>query len=137
MLPGIDGLTLLRELHARAPELPVVILSARSELSTKLRSFELGAVDYLPKPFSLDELLARVRVQLRGPRGEVLALGLELLAIIQLVFGGIGEGCGHAVAHIRAAAKPGAEHEQRHRDDGAPRRPERQNSSDHATLINR
>ena len=69
MLPGIDGLTLLRELHARAPELPVVILSARSELSTKLRSFELGAVDYLPKPFSLDELLARVRVQLRSARG--------------------------------------------------------------------
>jgi DNA-binding response OmpR family regulator len=69
MLPGIDGMTLLRELHARAPELPVVILSARSELSTKLRSFELGAVDYLPKPFSLDELLARVRVQLRSTRG--------------------------------------------------------------------
>jgi two-component system copper resistance phosphate regulon response regulator CusR len=69
MLPGIDGLTLLRELHARAPELPVVILSARSELSTKLRGFELGAVDYLPKPFSLDELLARVRVQLRSARG--------------------------------------------------------------------
>lgn len=70
MLPGLDGLAVLRELHARVPELPVVILSARSELSTKLRSFELGAVDYLPKPFSLDELLARVRVQLRGPRGE-------------------------------------------------------------------
>ena len=69
MLPGIDGLTLLRELHARAPELPVVILSARSELATKLRGFELGAVDYLPKPFSLDELLARVRVQLRSARG--------------------------------------------------------------------
>ena len=69
MLPGIDGLTLLRELHARAPELPVVILSARSELATKLRGFELGAVDYLLKPFSLDELLARVRVQLRSARG--------------------------------------------------------------------
>ena len=69
LLPGIDGLTLLRELHTRAPELPVVILSARSELSTKLRGFELGAVDYLPKPFSLDELLARVRVQLRSTRG--------------------------------------------------------------------
>ena len=69
MLPGIDGLSLLRELHARVPELPVVILSARSELATKLRGFELGAVDYIPKPFSLDELLARVRVQLRSARG--------------------------------------------------------------------
>ena len=70
MLPGLDGLTLLRELHAHAPGLPVVILSARSELATKLRGFELGAVDYLPKPFSLDELLARVRVQLRGARNS-------------------------------------------------------------------
>ena len=41
------------------PSLPVVILSARSDLQTKLRGFELGATDYVPKPFSLDELLAR------------------------------------------------------------------------------
>ena len=45
--------------------LPVLILSARSDLATKLRGFELGAVDYLAKPFSLDELLARARVQRR------------------------------------------------------------------------
>ena len=49
-----------------APELPVVILSARSDLQTKLRGFELGARDYVPKPFSLDELVARVRAQLRA-----------------------------------------------------------------------
>ncbi len=48
------------------PDLPVLILSARSDLQTKLRGFELGACDYLPKPFSLDELLARVRAQLRA-----------------------------------------------------------------------
>jgi two-component system, OmpR family, copper resistance phosphate regulon response regulator CusR len=65
LLPGLNGLELLRELHARKPDLPVLILSARSDLETKLRGFELGAADYLPKPFSLDELLARVRVQLR------------------------------------------------------------------------
>jgi two-component system, OmpR family, response regulator len=65
LLPKRDGLSVLRELKRDRPELPVVILSARSDLPTKLRGFELGADDYVAKPFSLDELLARVRVQLR------------------------------------------------------------------------
>jgi two-component system, OmpR family, response regulator len=65
LLPGLDGLELLRQLHERKPDLPVLILSARSDLDTKLRGFDLGAVDFLAKPFSLDELLARVKVQLR------------------------------------------------------------------------
>ena len=65
LLPGTGGLDVLRELHSERPEVPVLVLSARSDLATKLRGFELGAVDYLPKPFALDELLARVRVQLR------------------------------------------------------------------------
>ena len=66
LLPGRDGLDVLRELHRQRPSLPVLILSARADMATKLRGFELGAVDYLAKPFSLDELLARARVQLRG-----------------------------------------------------------------------
>jgi DNA-binding response OmpR family regulator len=65
MLPGRDGLSLLRDLHTVRPELPVLILSARTDLATKLRGFELGAVDHLSKPFALDELLARARVALR------------------------------------------------------------------------
>jgi two-component system, OmpR family, response regulator len=65
LLPGRDGLEVLRELHRERPDLPVLILSARADLATKLRGFELGAVDYIAKPFSLDELLARTRVQLR------------------------------------------------------------------------
>jgi DNA-binding response OmpR family regulator len=69
LLPGRDGLDVLGELHERRPGLPVLILSARSELATKLRGFELGAVDYLAKPFSLDELFARIRVQMRAGRG--------------------------------------------------------------------
>ena len=60
------GSRVLRELHARRPELPVVIVSARSDLPTKLRGFDLGASDYLAKPFALDELIARLRVQLRA-----------------------------------------------------------------------
>jgi DNA-binding response OmpR family regulator len=69
LLPGRDGLDVLSELHRSRGELPVLILSARGDLRTKLRGFELGAVDFVPKPFALDELLARVRVQLRRTRG--------------------------------------------------------------------
>jgi DNA-binding response OmpR family regulator len=65
LLPGMDGLTVLRELKHDRPELPVVVLSARSDLPTKLRGFELGASDYVAKPFALVELVARVRAQLR------------------------------------------------------------------------
>jgi DNA-binding response OmpR family regulator len=68
LLPGLDGLDALGLLHRTRADLPVLILSARSDLPTKLRSFELGAVDYVSKPFALDELLARARVQLRRPR---------------------------------------------------------------------
>jgi len=82
-LPGRDGLDVLRELHRQRSELPVLILSARSDLATKLRGFELGAVDYLAKPFSLDELLARARVQLRRPAvaddGNVIRVGRLVL----------------------------------------------------------
>ena len=65
LLPGLDGLTVLRELQREQPELPVVIVSARSDLETKLRGLDFGACDYVSKPFSLDELIARIRVQLR------------------------------------------------------------------------
>ncbi len=65
LLPGLHGLGVLRALRAARPDLPVLVLSARSDLPTKLKGFELGASDYVAKPFSLDELIARVRVQLR------------------------------------------------------------------------
>jgi DNA-binding response OmpR family regulator len=66
LLPRLGGLHVLRELHRERPLLPVVVLSARGDLQTKLRGFELGATDYVAKPFSIDELLARIRVQLRS-----------------------------------------------------------------------
>jgi len=66
LLPGLNGLQVLRELNRAKPELPVVILSARGDVQTKLRGFALGATDYVAKPFSLDELLARIRVRLRS-----------------------------------------------------------------------
>lgn len=66
VLPRLDGLSVLRELNEECPELPVLVLSGRGDLPTKLRGFELGARDYLAKPFSLEELLARVRVHVRA-----------------------------------------------------------------------
>src|SRR3954471_86130 len=85
LLPRLDGLSLLRILDEKQPAVPVVIVSARADLATKLHGFELGARDYLTKPFAFDELLARVRVHLRRPAeswdGHVLragALALDL-----------------------------------------------------------
>jgi DNA-binding response OmpR family regulator len=85
LLPSIDGLAVLQRLQAERPDLPVVILSARSELKTKLRSFDLGASDYVAKPFALDELLARVRAQLRrgalGDDGNLVRVGSLVLDV--------------------------------------------------------
>jgi two-component system, OmpR family, response regulator len=83
LLPGLDGLSLLRSLHGAQPDLPVLILSARSDLPTKLLGFELGACDYLAKPFSLGELIARMRVQARRGRipGEETVLTVGRLVI--------------------------------------------------------
>ena len=65
-LPGIDGLEVLRRLAEQRPGLPVVILSARRDLATRLAGLRAGARDYVTKPFSFDELLERVRIQLRA-----------------------------------------------------------------------
>lgn len=64
MLPDLDGLSLLRELRAWS-DLPVIVLSARGEEATKIEALDLGADDYLTKPFGIGELLARVRALLR------------------------------------------------------------------------
>ena len=77
LLPGLNGLAVLEALHRRRPALPVLILSARADLPTKLRGFGLGASDYVAKPVALDELLARVRVQLRRSRPDEDATSLR------------------------------------------------------------
>ena len=64
-LPGMDGLDLLREIRAERPEQKVLILSARASLSDKVSGLDLGADDYLTKPFNPLELVARVKSQLR------------------------------------------------------------------------
>ena len=65
MLPGRSGLEVLATLHDARPELPVIVLTARGEVEDRVTGLDLGAVDYLVKPFSLAELAARIRAQLR------------------------------------------------------------------------
>lgn len=64
-LPGIDGLETCRQLRANGYTGPVLMLTARHEVSDRVAGLDAGADDYLPKPFALDELLARVRAMLR------------------------------------------------------------------------
>lgn len=70
MLPGISGIDLLKELRARHGVAPVLILSARSAVEDRIRGLDLGADDYLAKPFSFQELLARLRAITRRPAVE-------------------------------------------------------------------
>lgn len=65
MLPGRSGLEVLVELRDAKPTLPVIVLTARSEVEDRVAGLDAGAVDYLIKPFSLSELAARIRAQLR------------------------------------------------------------------------
>jgi len=65
MLPGLDGLTVSREIKRRRPDLPVIMLTARDERETMLEGFAAGADDYVTKPFDLDVLLARIQARLR------------------------------------------------------------------------
>jgi DNA-binding response OmpR family regulator len=67
LLPGLDGVSLLRELMQARPEQRVLVLSAIADVQSKVDCLELGASDYLPKPFSLAELVARVRARIRQP----------------------------------------------------------------------
>ena len=65
MLPGRDGLEVLETVHETKPTLPVIALTARGSIEDRVAGLDAGAVDYLVKPFSLSELAARIRAQLR------------------------------------------------------------------------
>jgi DNA-binding response OmpR family regulator len=76
MLPGIGGDEILRRLSTERPDLPVIVLTARGGVEDRIWGLNAGAVDYLVKPFSLEELVARVRAQLRSARrGETTLRG--------------------------------------------------------------
>jgi len=73
-LPGIDGLTLLRQRRAAKDATPVLVLTARDTIADRIKGLDAGGDDYLVKPFDLDELLARLRALLRRGKGAAAAI---------------------------------------------------------------
>ena len=65
MMPGMDGVTLLKKLRSKGIKTPALFLTAKTEIDQRIEGLDAGADDYLPKPFSTGELLARVRAMLR------------------------------------------------------------------------
>ncbi len=111
MLPGIDGITILKTLRENHNNVPVILLTAKDEISDKIEGLDAGADDYLTKPFSTDELLARVRAlsrrkgdfkesaivfgdltlskkncELQAKNGEAIKLSLKEYQILDLLF---------------------------------------------------
>jgi DNA-binding response OmpR family regulator len=82
MLPGRDGIEVLRSIRRARPMLPVILLTAKTEIADRVEGLNLGATDYVTKPFSFDELLARIRAHLRhggdGTATILAAAGIEL-----------------------------------------------------------
>ena len=83
-MPGMDGLTLLRELQAIEPDMPVIITTAHSDLDSAVTSYESGAFEYLPKPFDIDEMLevasrALAYTQKRPPTGQQIPIPAKKL----------------------------------------------------------
>ena len=72
MLPGRDGLSILRALREKKNTVPVILLTARSGLNERVEGLNLGADDYLPKPFYVEELIARIQAVVRRASGEQL-----------------------------------------------------------------
>jgi DNA-binding response OmpR family regulator len=83
MLPKVDGFNLLKNLRASGNTTPVIFLSAKADLADRLQGFELGANDYLPKPFFIEELVARIKAMTLtkvapNPSAEVVVNQLRL-----------------------------------------------------------
>lgn len=85
LLPGRSGLDILRELRASGESLPILMLTARGDVVDRVVGLELGADDYLPKPFAVQELLARVRALLRRSEKRASVQG----GVNELVLGGV------------------------------------------------
>lgn len=111
MLPGVDGITILKTLRENHNNVPVILLTAKDDVSDKITGLDSGADDYLTKPFSTDELLARVRAltrrkgdlketavtfgdltlsksncELQSAKGEAIKLSLKEYQILELIF---------------------------------------------------
>lgn len=86
MLPGLNGYEICRRVKKEKPELPIIMLTARGSEMEKVSGLDTGADDYITKPFSLPELLARIRAALRRTRGEPVTLEYYSFGGIQLDF---------------------------------------------------
>jgi len=78
MLPGMDGLAICQKLRSENNHTPILMLTAKSQLDDKVKGLNLGADDYLTKPFAFEELLARIRALSRRPQktnGKILTIG--------------------------------------------------------------
>jgi two-component system, OmpR family, response regulator len=80
MVPGKDGLSILKELRSKRNSVPIILLTARGGAQDRIEGLNLGADDYLPKPFLIEELIARLRAVWRRHSGE----GLTLLTVGEL-----------------------------------------------------
>lgn len=85
MLPGRDGIEVLRSIRRARPMLPVILLTAKTEIADRVEGLDLGATDYVTKPFSFEELLARIRAHLRYAESsettlEAAGIALDLLS---------------------------------------------------------
>jgi two-component system, OmpR family, response regulator len=81
-LPDVDGLEVLRRMRDAGITTPVVVLTARGDVADRVAGLELGADDYLPKPFAFDELVARIHARIRGAAATELAAGDVRLDLI-------------------------------------------------------
>ncbi|HEY7489319.1 MAG TPA: response regulator transcription factor [Streptosporangiaceae bacterium] len=84
MLPDMDGFDVIRRLRAAARPLPVLFLTARDATNDKITGLTLGGDDYVTKPFSLEEVLARIRAVLRRTRGDVAPPGRLQVADLEM-----------------------------------------------------
>lgn len=84
LMPGADGLEVCRRLRGAGNEVPVLMLTARAEIDSRVAGLDAGADDYLPKPFALAELLARLRALLRRLGGEGDARSTDTLRFVDL-----------------------------------------------------
>ena len=89
MLPRMDGLSVLKEIRKAGMDMPILMLTARSDVQDRVKGLDYGADDYLAKPFSMAELMARIRAMLRrkGNKNPILEVGtVQLDTVKRIVF---------------------------------------------------
>ena len=92
MLPGRDGLSILRSLREQKNTVPVLLLTARSSLGERVEGLELGADDYLTKPFFMEELIARIQALVRRASGDQLSVLQTADLVVHLITRGVHRG---------------------------------------------